>query len=132
MELFKSQSANPLFDKGRAFLRDWGARLADQWFSFLRKDVRDVAEKLYSDKVVLDFSRLISSKEDIDAWLIHLYDLLALYSKAEGDIAVGNNSNTGQQVNWLSDFPKREVQWLGTRVNISKWEKIYIEFCSSG
>jgi hypothetical protein len=131
LELFESQSVNPLFDKDRAFLRDWGARLADQWFSFLPKDVQDDIEKLNSDKIVSDYSRLISSKEDIDAWLINLFHLLALYSKADEDIAVGNNSNTGQ-VDWPSNFPTREVQWVGIRLNISKWKKIYPEFCSSG
>jgi hypothetical protein len=127
LELFKSQSVHPLFDKRRVFLRDWGARLTDQWFSFLPKDVQDDIEKLiYGDKTVLDKSHFISLKEDIHAWLIKLFHLLTLYSKAEEDIAVGSNSNTGQ-VNWLSDFPATELKWLGTRVNISKWIKIYLE-----
>jgi len=93
--------------------------------------VQDDIEKLNSDKIVSDYSRLISSKEDIDAWLINLFHLLALYSKADEDIAVGNNSNTGQ-VDWPSNFPTREVQWVGIRLNISKWKKFTLNFVVAG
>ena len=63
----------------------------------------------------LDNNLLITLKAENEAWLIKVDALLALYYIIVEDIALKNNSNTGQ-VNWLSDIRTTEVKWLGVSV----------------
>ena len=72
--------------------------------------------------MVLENDRLTTLKADVEAWLIKVDALLALYTKVEEDTVVDDNSYTGQ-VNWLSDIRTTEVKWLGVKINISDWKK---------